>query len=456
MYQNLTFRRVKGKPLSEDYEYTKEGLLKSATQSGMRYSYNYDVMGRLTSKKASGKTLLSFEYDKNGNKIKEVDVTGKIVNYTYNELDLLVNIGDNKSSIANYEYNEDRTIKRLSHGSLEKVYNYDLDKNLVGLQVGHNKELIVNNRYEYNKNGDRTRKEGIGGVTTYDYGKTRELKEVNYPTYKEELFYDKRGNRTRRIKNNVEEIYNYDPRNRLVSLTKNQEQLSFEYDNQGNLVKDNKAIYEYNDFNQRVKVETFDGNVQINRYDPEGLRYELEENGKLIQFIYNLQKEVVAEKESTWTTYIRGSELLTRSSDYAKTYYHYASDEMSSITHIVDDEKILNYYEYDAWGEVTKAIEEVENRFKFNGQMLDPLTNQYYLRARYYNPVIARFTQEDTYRGDGLNLYAYCQNNPVSYVDPTGHLTQCQKDAYNEAPLCGTNLPECFISFGAFVPSFIQ
>lgn len=46
---------------------------------------------------------------------------------------------------------------------------------------------------------------------------------------------------------------------------------------------------------------------------------------------------------------------------------------------------------------------------------------QYYLRDRYYNPVVGRFLQEDTYRGDGLNLYAYCANNPVVYYDPSGH-----------------------------------
>ena len=33
----------------------------------------------------------------------------------------------------------------------------------------------------------------------------------------------------------------------------------------------------------------------------------------------------------------------------------------------------------------------------------------------------ARFTQEDTYRGDGLNLYAFCAMNPVTYVDPSGY-----------------------------------
>ena len=36
--------------------------------------------------------------------------------------------------------------------------------------------------------------------------------------------------------------------------------------------------------------------------------------------------------------------------------------------------------------------------------------------------MVGRFLQEDTYRGDGLNLYAYCANNPVVYYDPSGHV----------------------------------
>ena len=83
---------------------------------------------------------------------------------------------------------------------------------------------------------------------------------------------------------------------------------------------------------------------------------------------------------------------------------------------------------------LTAQEEAVPNRFKFTGQQLDPVTQQYYLRARFYNPVIARFTQEDTYRGDGLNLYAYCANNPVLYVDPLGNRrTQIcvNKEAHN-------------------------
>ena len=109
-----------------------------------------------------------------------------------------------------------------------------------------------------------------------------------------------------------------------------------------------------------------------------------------------------------------------------------------SITHVINGEekesgelpqedvqsRVLNHYEYDAFGNTIRCEEQVHNRFRYTGEQYDPLTGQYYLRARYYNPVIARFTQEDTYYGDGLNLYTYCQNNPILYHDPTGHGTK--------------------------------
>ena len=124
----------------------------------------------------------------------------------------------------------------------------------------------------------------------------------------------------------------------------------------------------------------------------------------------------------TTTRYIRGLGIISSDSEEAKTYYHYVSDEQGSITHVLsEDAEILNHYSYDAFGNIIEKTEKVENRFYYNGEMLDPVTQQYYLRARFYNLVIGRFTQEDTYYGDGLNLYQYCQANPVGYVDPSGH-----------------------------------
>ena len=320
----------------------------------------------------------------------------------------------------------------MTHGPIRQEYAYDLDKNLTGLTVHSGDALLARNSYAYDGNGNRTLKRQLGGETLYHYDPLNQLKKVEYPGYTEELFYDKAGNRTKRIAQGVEELYQYDPRNRLTAYTKNGVTTMFQYDNAGNLLVDDKARYSYDAFNRTVKVETFDGNVQVNRYDAEGLRYEMEENGNLVQFIFNQEREVVTEEDSTGLTrLIRATELIARSSDSARTYYHYASDEMGSTTHIVDEAgNVQNRYEYDAWGNLTVQEETIPNRFKYTGQQFDPVTQQYYLRARFYNPVIARFTQEDTYRGDGLNLYAYCANNPVFYVDPSGNTATCLKDAY--------------------------
>ena len=74
-----------------------------------------------------------------------------------------------------------------------------------------------------------------------------------------------------------------------------------------------------------------------------------------------------------------------------------------SITHVINGEekesgelpqedvqsRVLNYYEYDAFGNTIRCEEQVHKRFRYTGEQYDILTGQYYLRARYYNPVIA-------------------------------------------------------------------
>ena len=80
------------------------------------------------------------------------------------------------------------------------------------------------------------------------------------------------------------------------------------------------------------------------------------------------------------------------------------------------------------FGNIREQQENVENVFKYASEQLDSETQQYYLCARFYNPVIARFTQEDVYRGDGLNLYVYVVNNPLLWFDASGHKKQCSSD----------------------------
>jgi len=105
---------------------------------------------------------------------------------------------------------------------------------------------------------------------------------------------------------------------------------------------------------------------------------------------------------------------------------YYVQDEMKSTMFLLDEaQNIKKSYRYDAFGGIMEEGGSLENRITYTGQLYDGKAAQYYLRARYYNPRIGRFLQEDTYRGDGLNLYAYCQNNPVRYYDPSGYMTMC-------------------------------
>ena len=249
------------------------------------------------------------------------------------------------------------------------------------------------------------------------------------------------GNRTERIRGAVHEQYLYDECNRLLQITDGADTAkNYTYDNSGNMLSDGEMSYLYDGFGRLEQVTKADGSFQKNHYDAEGLRAEMEENGQLVKFLYNENREAAAEEESDGNVirYIRGLGLISSDSEKAKTYYHYVSDEQGSITHVINGEekesgelpqedvqsRVLNHYEYDAFGNTIRCEEQVHNRFRYTGEQYDPLTGQYYLRARYYNPVIARFTQEDTYYGDGLNLYTYCQNNPVLYHDPTGHGTK--------------------------------
>ena len=102
-------------------------------------------------------------------------------------------------------------------------------------------------------------------------------------------------------------------------------------------------------------------------------------------------------------------------------------------------------YDYDAWGRVinteySDTLYTIWENAYFNAYSIGQLNSLiykdyyydkdlelYYLQTRYYDPTVCRFISPDhpdylDYESiNGLNLYAYCLNNPVMYADPTGH-----------------------------------
>ena len=114
--------------------------------------------------------------------------------------------------------------------------------------------------------------------------------------------------------------------------------------------------------------------------------------------------------------------------EYDSADYCYVNNGHGDVAFITDGSgAIVNTYSYNAYGTALICDEKVSNAFRYTGEYYDAESGLYYLRARYMNPETGTFTQEDTYQGniyDALSLhkYLYAQDNPVSYIDPTGNM----------------------------------
>ena len=355
---------------------------------------------------------------------------------------------------ANYEYdNNGALIKTECDNGLTTTYTRDSRGRLESLRAGFAGETaLLDAKYTYDGNGNRTSRNEkffmqndrtqTSAVTQYAYDSMNRLTMENRNGLATTYTYDMAGNRTSRLKGDDREEYRYNSRNQLTELTGMGRRTSYQYDPAGNLTQEQRFIqeraetrrYVYDAYNRNTEVRGEDF-LHKNFYDAEGLRNRIEENGKATDFVYSGDM-LFSEKEVNSTRdcrYILGNEYLghedlmqdvTFSGENQKQEYSYITDEQGSLRYILNtDRQMETYQEYSAFGE-TISREGAHSRLGYNSQMGDELTGLTYLRARYYNPAIGRFTQEDVIYDDGFNLYAYCGSNPVIYCDPSG-LNKC-------------------------------
>ena len=420
------------------WHYDSLGRVTRAVCDGKSYEYIYDAYGNLKEKRSNGKRLVSYTHDRAGQITEIRDPEGVSTRYEYDILGRRSRIFNDDGLEVRYGYDALNRIRHIRYGNgVETAYTYDGDGNIRTLETKAGENVLLSFAYQYDGNGNRTAKTGtqaaLGGITTgnnaldlsYAYDVRGQLLEERRNGASVCYAYDKAGNRIRKTDVQGEIRYLYNEKNQLVEEESPADRKQFSYDRQGGIIEEKNLAgirrFSYNSRHQQTRVETETGSVQENRYDAEGLRFELLENGRRTSFVYHdgeLLQEEGREEQNTSYHLGAGMEAFRRGQELS--YYH--KDEQLSTVFVTDGQgETRNSYQYDAFGIPLETTEQLNNRIRYTGQQYDELTEQYYLRARYYNPVAGRFMQEDVYQGDGLNLYAYCGNNPVVYDDPSGY-----------------------------------
>ena len=426
------------------WHYDSLGRVTRAVCDGKSHEYIYDAYGNLKEKRSNGKRFVSYAHDRAGQITEIRDPEGVRTRYEYDILGRRSRIYNNDGLEVRYGYDALNRIRHIRYGNgVETAYTYDGDGNIRTLETRAGENVLLSFAYRYDGNGNRTAKTGmqagvtLGGVTSeitagnnaldisYNYDVRGQLLEERRNGASVCYAYDKAGNRIRKTDAQGEIRYLYNEKNQLVEEESPADRKQFSYDRQGGIIEEKNAAgirrFSYNSRRQQTRVETETGNVQENRYDAEGLRFELLENGRRTSFVYHngeLLQEEGREEQKTSYHLGAGIEAFQRGQEL----YYYHKDEQLSTALVTDEHRnVQSSYQYDAFGIPLETTEQLNNRIRYTGQQYDELTEQYYLRARYYNPVAGRFMQEDVYQGDGLNLYAYCGNNPVVYYDPSGY-----------------------------------
>jgi len=124
-------------------------------------------------------------------------------------------------------------------------------------------------------------------------------------------------------------------------------------------------------------------------------------------------------------TILRGTELVASIQGGVVRFIH--GDHLGSTNLLTDSTgAVVEQLEYTPYGSVSKKTGSQDLAQKFTGQRLDETIGLYFYSARYYDPLTGRFLSADPAQPQwsdpqDLNRYSYARNNPLKYIDPSGH-----------------------------------
>jgi len=391
------------------YNYDNDGRLTETDDNAYGQSRKtvrvYDSLGRLISYSDEAGNTISYGYDQAGNLTQLTYPGGKVVSYGYDANNRLSTVTDWAARTTTYSYDDNgRLVQTVYPNNTQENRSYDLSGKLTRIQDLDPSGNVIYSSVEQLDVTGRTIGEKVTPAPT----------SFGIP----------------------DATMTFDADNRLNNF--NGQSVSFDAD--GNMTSGPSAItlnaiaYNYDARNRLTSA----GNVSYN-YNPDGRRTSLSDatlnrNGLSSTFVIDpnarLDRTLVRNKGGNATYYVYGLGLIGQ--EQSGIYQNYHFDSHGSTVAITDANGVVtDRFEYDSYGGSLNHTGTGDTPFQYNGKygvQTDP-NGLLYMRARYYNPAIRRFINQDVLFGDlnpgiSLNRFAFANGNPVSLMDPFGLCAQ--------------------------------
>ncbi len=425
--------------IADSWTYDKRGRMTTATNQGLTTTYTY----------TNADMPLTMQYP-----------DGEIVTHTYDARMLLTTLSGMHNSVpTNYVTSTSydsagRVTERALGNGLSPDYTYYLwNEQATGIgQGGRLKTLttgsLQNLLYQYDKVGNiKSVADSIASETsTYNYDTLDRLTSWTLGSTTENYGYN---TTTGNLENKAGTTLNYaDTAHKHAATSAGGN--TFTYDANGNqitrVIGADAFNLVYDAENRIVEVKKNSTSIAAFAYDADGKRVQATENGTLTKFIGGHYE--VTGSEITKHYFAGASRIATRKYTVpsSMSLEYVLSDHLGSSTVNTDDTGAkVSEMRYKPWGEVRYSWKASASHsladYTFTGQysyMDDPSTSGVtegfglmFYNARWYDPSLGRFAQADSIVPAGVqgwDRYAYVNNNPVKYTDPSGHRPTCDQD----------------------------
>lgn len=446
-----------------EFSYLPGGLVESIKDAdGTFATFSYDSLAHMTGMTDRLGTS-DFGFDRRGQLTHSVDglgnqinydlndfgaldvmnVGGRQIRYQYDELGRVKSMEDDGCSVKYYYDNDGRLFKREMPNQLTEIYRYTPAGQLAELMREDMSGIFYACSYKYDGFGNLSEicekdHNGMDSVTAYEYDELNRLvSSARDGELQSAYSYDEFGNCIQSKEDGHVIDYRYNVLNQLIERIEDGETSTYyEYDARGNLVRETTngqvKSYDYDSSNHLVKVTDTDGTEVSYLWDGLGHRLGKELQGQRTEYVTDFSKKyhnVMSEKsEDRSRDFLWDGGLVSEKSEGQRRWYF--QDHLGSVAAVADDHGCMKEsFKYNDFGKGQDRMVEDQIGFGYAGMQYDLESGSYFAQHRMYSPKLGRFLEKDNDRfiftevPESVNLYAYCRNNPLIYVDPNG--TDC-------------------------------